>query len=155
MNRTVIIALISGLVALGGWFYMSASPETAIMLKPNDPLITERGAVVYRQHCADCHGANLEGQPDWRVRGDDGLLPAPPHDPSGHTWHHPDGDLFALTKLGIAKVTGNPAYQSAMPAYGNVLSDEEIIAVLSYIKSTWPTDIQAHHDRINARNAPQ
>jgi len=37
-----------------------------------------------------------------------------------------------------------------MPAYENVLSDEEIIAVLSYIKSTWPEEIiRIHNEQIN------
>lgn len=83
------------------------------------------------------------------------MLPAPPHDPSGHTWHHADADLFALTKYGIAAVIGQADYQSAMPAYEAILSDEDIIAVLSFIKSTWPKDIQKRHDLINGQAAQQ
>jgi hypothetical protein len=56
------------------------------------------GDKLYVQHCASCHGANLEGQPDWRKRLPNGRFPAPPHDATGHTWHHPDEVLFAVTK---------------------------------------------------------
>lgn len=94
-------------------------------------------------------GAKGEGQPNWRDQGPDGLLPAPPHDPSGHTWHHPDEQLFAITKHGLAKLIAQPDYRTAMPIYEGVLSDGEIVAVLSWIKAQWPPDVQRRHDEIN------
>ncbi|WP_353937965.1 cytochrome c [uncultured Sulfitobacter sp.] len=56
------------------------------------------GQQLYADNCASCHGASLEGQPDWRRRLDTGRMPAPPHDDSGHTWHHSDRMLFQITK---------------------------------------------------------
>jgi len=97
------------------------------------------GANVYAQHCAACHGAKLEGQPDWRRRLQNGRMPAPPHDESGHTWHHSDNVLFGITKRGLVPPYAPPEYQSDMPAFGNKLSDDEIWAVLAYIKSHWTT----------------
>lgn len=44
-----------------------------------------RGAMTYAEACASCHGADLEGQPEWHTRGPDGRLPAAPHDETGHT----------------------------------------------------------------------
>lgn len=96
----------------------------------------ERGKVVYAEQCSRCHGANLEGQPNWMERLPNGRLPAPPHDASGHTWHHSDAQLFKITKEGLAAIA--PGYQSDMPAFGALLSDDEIRAVLEFIKSTWP-----------------
>jgi mono/diheme cytochrome c family protein len=107
-------------------------------LRPDDPQVLRVGARIYAQQCAACHGAKGEGQPDWRDRGPDGLLPAPPHDASGHTWHHPDEQLFAITKQGLAQLINQPDYRTAMPIYGGVLSDDEIVAVLSWIKAQWP-----------------
>ncbi|MBC7952647.1 MAG: cytochrome c [Rhodospirillaceae bacterium] len=106
------------------------------------------GAQVYAGHCAECHGAKLEGEPDWRIRKPDGQLPAPPHDLSGHTWHHPDEQLFAITKHGMSRFA--PAdYKTAMPAFIGKLSDSQIRAVIAYIKSTWPEDIQRRQDALN------
>ena len=40
-------------------------------------------------------------------------------------------------------------YKVRMPIYDDVLKDEEIIAALSNIKSTWPDDVRQIHDKIN------
>ena len=92
---------------------------------------------------------NLEGQPNWRVRKANGRLPAPPHDETGHTWHHDDRTLFLLTKYGLARLTGQ-AVETDMPAYDGVLSDREILAVLAYIKSRWPENVRRRQAEITA-----
>jgi Cytochrome c, mono- and diheme variants len=94
------------------------------------------GRQVYVDYCASCHGANLEGQPNWKQRLPTGRLPAPPHDATGHTWHHSDRQLFRIVKEGPAAMM--PGYETDMPGFGAVLDDGEIAAVLDYIKSTWP-----------------
>ncbi len=108
------------------------------------------GRQVYDGYCAACHGVNLEGQANWRRRGADGLLPAPPHDAAGHTWHHPDEQLFAITKYGTAALAGAD-YKTAMIGFGDQLGDEEIGAVLDYITSRWPADIRRRQAEITAR----
>ena len=128
----LIVAIIAAL-----WF------EAKPFADPDDTQQVARGKSVYAQHCASCHGARLEGQQNWLDRLPDGRMPAPPHDASGHTWHHPDTVLFGITKHGL--VPGKyaaPGYQSDMPAFGGALSDEEIWAVLAYIKSAWPQDLR-------------
>lgn len=97
----------------------------------------ENGEALYAAHCASCHGASLEGEENWKSIGEDGLLPAPPHDATGHTWHHSDRLLFSITKEGSEVVIGN-GYKSNMPGFGSVLSDDEISDVLGFIKSSWP-----------------
>jgi len=95
------------------------------------------GAKVYAQHCASCHGAKLEGQPDWRRKLPNGRFPAPPHDDSGHTWHHPDEALLGITKHGLVPPYAPKDYENDMPAFADKLSDDEIRSVLAYIKSHW------------------
>jgi mono/diheme cytochrome c family protein len=99
------------------------------------------GERIYAQHCAACHGAKLEGQPNWRSCLANGRLPAPPHDESGHTWHHPDRLLFAITKEGMVPPHAPAGYESDMPAFRDKLSDEEIWAALAYIKSRWTSPV--------------
>ncbi|MGB0697303.1 MAG: c-type cytochrome [Rhodospirillaceae bacterium] len=134
-----------GLIGWWGW----------TQIGPSDPAPQRfdlaLGAEIYADQCAACHGVNLEGQtPDWRKRDADGRLPAPPHDETGHTWHHPTEQLFDLTKYGVAAFAPE-GYQSNMPAFEGVLSDMEIRTVLAFIKSQWPAEIQARHDQLDAR----
>lgn len=114
----------------------------------DDPAQVAAGASVYEAHCASCHGVRLEGQPNWRERRPDGKLPAPPHDASGHTWHHPDATLFEITKHGITAIAGAD-YATDMPAFKGRLADKEVWAVLAYIKSRWPEEIRRKHAAID------
>jgi len=124
-------------------------PAPTIRLYYDLEAVVAQGKTVYRSHCAACHGIHLEGQPNWHLRDAQGYLPAPPHDQTGHTWHHRDQLLFDLTKYGPAHITGDD-YKTRMPAFEAILSDDDIIAVLSYIKSTWPDEvIRIHNEQIN------
>ncbi len=102
------------------------------------------GSALYDQYCAACHGADLEGAPDWQRSGPDGRFPAPPHDETGHTWHHGDRMLFEYTRRGGQAYLDDlgVAFNSGMPGFGDVLSDGEIKAILAFIRSTWPARIQ-------------
>jgi mono/diheme cytochrome c family protein len=133
-ERLAILAAAMSLAAACG---ESPAPGDDPRADPRDAARVALGARVYAQHCAACHGAKLEGQPDWRKRLANGRLPAPPHDESGHTWHHPDRVLFALTRNGLVPPYAPKNYASDMPAFAGPLSDDEIWAVLAYLKSHW------------------
>jgi mono/diheme cytochrome c family protein len=111
----------------------------------SDPVkAAETGGVLYLRHCASCHGANLEGQPDWRRAKSDGTYPAPPHDADGHTWHHDDAMLRDYVTRGGQAVLDDMgvSFKSAMPGFGEVLSPTEIDAILGFIMSRWPDRIR-------------
>ncbi|WP_218820828.1 MULTISPECIES: c-type cytochrome [Paracoccaceae] len=114
--------------------------------------VIEQGRKIYADQCASCHGADLKGQPDWKTPLPSGRLPAPPHDASGHTWHHADDVLFRIVKDGTATVVGG-GYESDMPGFGAVMSDAEIEVVLHYIKSTWPERERRYQAEMSAREA--
>jgi mono/diheme cytochrome c family protein len=127
------VALATGLAACD-----PGQPGEDVRADPRNAARVAAGAKVYATHCAACHGAKLEGQPDWRNRLPNGRLPAPPHDESGHTWHHPDDVLFGITKHGLVPGQYAPEdYQSDMPAFAGKLTDDEIWAALAYIKTWW------------------
>lgn len=145
------VALTATLVTVG-----IASASWALWPKTGDgradadnPDQVAAGAVVYRDNCASCHGGNLEGQANWRVRKPDGRLPAPPHNKTGHTWHHPDKHLFRITKFGVKPPLAPQGYQSDMPTFEGVLQDEEIWAVLAFIKKSWPPRERDRQNRMN------
>ena len=112
------------------------------------------GQSLYANNCASCHGANLEGQPNWQSAGADGVLPAPPHDRTGHTWHHDDELLFEYTKLGGAaalEVRGVTGFNSGMPAFNETLTDDDVWDILAYIRLTWP---EREREAQASRNPP-
>ena len=110
--------------------------------------VIEQGRQIYADQCASCHGAQLEGQPDWKTPLPSGRLPAPPHDAGGHTWHHPDDILFRIVREGTAAIVGG-GYESDMPGFADLLSDAEIRAVLAYIKSTWPERERTYQENLS------
>lgn len=110
----------------------------------------EGGRAIYSARCASCHGANLEGQPNWQSAKDDGTYPTPPHDETGHTWHHGDAMLQDYIRRGGQAVLNDMDvdFTSGMPGFADVLTDAEIEAVLDYLRSTWPDRIRvAQTDR--------
>lgn len=145
MKKLVTIVGTGVLLALFSVFYIWtwAYKDTDGVAMPKDVDIVA-GKALYAETCAACHGVVLEGEENWRVPGEDGLLPAPPHDASGHTWHHGDKLLFDYTKLGGSAVLAaqNVEFNSGMPGFGDQLTDQEIWNILAYIKSTWPEEIQ-------------
>jgi len=148
-----VFAVAIGLFALfgpGGW--MGGSDEQGGGgVDTADTALVAQGRAVYADHCASCHGVKLEGQPDWRTRNPDGTMKAPPHDETGHTWHHPDRDMFNYTKNG-GQATAPPGFKSAMPGFAEALGDRDIWAVLSYIHSTWPAKVVERQQRINGQS---
>jgi S-disulfanyl-L-cysteine oxidoreductase SoxD len=149
-RRTILLGSLAVTLAVLGaaaaWVFVGRAQP--LRITTDDPAVLTAGAALYAEHCAACHGRDLEGEPDWRVRGSDGTLPAPPHDASGHTWHHSDADLFAMTRHGIEPFA--PAgYRSTMPAFDGILDDAEIRAILAHIKSQWPAEVRRLQERLN------
>lgn len=143
----IILITLAGLT--GGTLLAACgkSPQEALVIINNtpvppipklDPVRIARGADLYAQYCANCHGVNLEGAPDWKIPLPDGSLPPPPQDSSGHTWHHPDALLISIIAEG-----GDPIYNSKMPAFGDRLSRDEIDAILDFLKSRWGIEERA------------
>lgn len=128
--------------------YMALTAAAPVAIPYDSPRHVRAGAAVYAEHCAACHGAQLEGQPDWQNPDDEGYMPAPPQDGSGHTHDHPDVILFNTVKFG-PETTVCTDRQSRMGGYADILSDDQIRSVLAYIKSSWPEDLIRKHNRVN------
>ena len=140
--------VVAATAAIAGWLSVGQ------VARASDDLA--QGAALYAEHCASCHGAELEGAPDWRRRGADGLYPAPPHDETGHTWHHGDRLLFDYTKLGgeaTLAMRGVSDFESSMPGFGHLLTDDQIRDVLAFIKSTWPELMRSHQEDMTRQEA--
>ena len=125
-----------------------AAPET-------DPALQRVGRAIYQTHCSSCHGERGEGAADWKRPGPDGIYPAPPHDSTGHTWHHADGLLYRIVSSGTARAVNDTASRSryGMPPFDSTLSPREIQVVISYLKAGW-TPAQRRHQIEASREDP-
>ncbi|WP_397474987.1 c-type cytochrome [Pusillimonas sp.] len=146
---SVVGFAVVGIIAI--YYSLLRSPDPAF-IDPADKHLVMQGKVVYAKNCAVCHGGALEGQPNWRERMPNGRLPAPPHDKTGHTWHHPDAMLIDMVKNSLVPGRTAPrGYDTDMPAYRDILTDEETIAVLAYIKSSWPPKVLEAQKEVTLR----
>ena len=143
MDSSDVLAVGAGLVLAGAGAIAALAQQAAsdgasmeVLGQVVNAETLQLGKELYAETCSSCHGANLEGQPDWKRRLDNGRMPAPPHDALGHTWHHSDQDLLVIVRDGLGAIV--PGYESDMPAFGDTLTDEDIGAILAFIKSTWP-----------------
>jgi mono/diheme cytochrome c family protein len=156
LGTKVFIGAVAAAVLGVAWTVANQRRPASEQLAPADAATLALGKKLYDAHCAACHGKDLEGEPNWREKKPSGRMPAPPHDDSGHTWHHPDGVLFGITKEGL--VPGKyapPGYQSDMPGFAGTLPDEEIRAVLAFIASHWSERAREHQARITREATPR
>lgn len=140
LSTSYWIAIFVGIVLLFAWG--ASRRDAGVELTSAEVEELAIGQQVYAENCATCHGEKLEGQPNWKLPKDDGTMQAPPHDEDGHTWHHNDAYLLDRIRYGTQSLDAFTQSQSNMPAYDTILTDQEIVSVLAYIKSTWSPRIQ-------------
>lgn len=133
---------------------LGQSPPAMVAAPPAtlDPDEVAVGRQVYLQNCAACHGANAQGAPDWTKPDARGNLPPPPHDDTGHTWRHGDAELAGIIRNGQRDVF-NKTPELTMPAFEGRLGDEEIEAVIAYLKSLWTPEQRRFQEGQNRRPA--
>ena len=135
------IAIVGGaafLMAAVAFLRWESEPRS---IKSGNPIQLSEGRELYSRYCITCHGQNMEGERGWPARKPSGHSFAPPLDSSGHVANHSDDQLFEMISSGIAG--------SDMPAFGGALTDDQIEAVLAFIKSNWPEDLRTHQERLS------
>lgn len=112
-----------------------ASERTAVE-RWYDPEQLMLGREVFTQNCALCHGDQAQGLVgDWREKLDDGSFPPPPLNGSAHAWHHPQEILLRVIDYGGEAMGGK------MPAFIDVLEQDEKLAAIAYFQSFWDDEI--------------
>jgi len=101
------------------------------------------GSQLFQQHCAECHGANAEGTREWKKTDASGHYPPPPLNGSAHAWHHSIPQLARSIKQGGQQLGG------VMPGFDDKLDDQQILALIAFFQSKWPTEI---YDRWHNRH---
>ncbi|BAS67367.1 c-type cytochrome [Bathymodiolus septemdierum thioautotrophic gill symbiont] len=125
------IAIVSSVLFLAGCFDSGDAEAKNVAL----------GKVVFDKNCASCHGKAAVGlTKNWKQVLPNGKYPAPPLNGSAHAWHHSPKLLLSTINNGGAKLGG------WMPGFKGKLSEDEKQAILDYLHSLWPKDIQQKYD---------
>ncbi|HEV3091917.1 MAG TPA: cytochrome c [Candidatus Cybelea sp.] len=126
MKRLLCAFCIAALAACAKGGSSSASATAAAVAK--NPASASDGATVYVANCSSCHQPN--------GRGVAGAFPPLAGNP---TVNGNPIAVIAIVKNGLEGrlvVDGN-AYSGIMPSWKHEISDEQIAAVISYIRSSW------------------
>ena len=149
-RRTALLALLLLVVGGGaGAAYWSVQDDAVIPGDASDLDQVAFGSRIYDRICANCHGAELDGQFGWEQPLKDGTRLAPAHSTEGKTWRRADETLFEVVTLG-GETLKPDGTKSRMPGFGEKLTEDEIWAVIAFIKSTWPTDLQEAQQNASA-----
>ncbi len=93
-----------------------------------DPAMLERGGVIYRKHCADCHGDDGKGTP--------GSWPALAGNRAANMDSVANPIRLVLSGGYPPSTAGNPR-PYGMPPFAQTLNDAEVAAVLTYVRASW------------------
>ena len=126
----ILVSMLLASVFLG-----CSEESSAPGVRSADPAQLRRGAQIFAQNCAVCHGERAQGAENWRKRDAQGRFPPPPLNGTAHAWHHPYAQLRDIIENGTAAQGGN------MPAWSETLSDAEIDAVIAWFQSLWPEEV--------------
>jgi mono/diheme cytochrome c family protein len=113
--------------------YLKSLPQTATDTDPREvprpsTLVLERGGKLYKDHCASCHGDKGQGVPD-------------AYPPLAGNRAVMQGETSNLVQVvlhgGFPPATRGQPRPFGMPPFATVLSDADVAAVITYIRSSW------------------
>lgn len=131
ITKSLTLLLILGLTAYGTRFALGDSEPPSAPSSTNHPalaILDEDGAEIYMTRCMSCHQMNGRGVP--------GVFPPL----NGTEWVNGDkGRLIRITLHGLTGEisVGDETYSGAMPPWKSFLDDEQMSAVLTYVRSSW------------------
>lgn len=118
-----------------------------IIEEPASLTALNRGARLFEQHCAQCHGPEAQGHPDWQ---NPKVVAAPPLNGTGNEWKRSRAQLVAVIKNG-AKRGNTPV----MPAWNGRLSEQEIDEIIAWFQALWPPETYATWRKANPAAVPR
>ncbi len=113
------------------------APAAVESVRSLDPALLARGAQLFGEHCALCHGPRAQGHPDWQTPGDGSFAAAPPLDGTGNDWKRSRAQLAHTIMQGAQGKDG----AEIMPAWKGRLSERDVDAVVAWLQSLWAPDV--------------
>ena len=128
MRIVVALAFLAAVAGCAGSSNSASTAASASAAALKNPASASDGATVYLTDCSSCHQTNGQG-----VSG-----AFPPLAGNAVVTGNPLA-VIAIVKNGLeGRVTVNgAAYSGIMPSWKGQISDDQIAAVISYIRSSW------------------
>lgn len=152
MRKIWLLLLLTLSVACSQESDQATSPVPAVAVRHFDPDSIARGAKLFDAHCAQCHGPQAQGHPDWQTPSDGSFAAAPPLNGTGHDWQRSRAELAAVIKSGVRRKTDKV---DVMPGWKGRLSDRDIEDVINWMQSLWPPEVYETWNRTQAGIAPK
>jgi mono/diheme cytochrome c family protein len=126
LNDTDVRAMAVYLKSLG----QGQSPNAAVadMPAPESSLLLHFGQTVYEAHCTSCHGSDGRGMPP--------QYPPLAGNPSIQM-QSPVNPIRMVLNGGLPPGTHDDPQPYGMPPFAQSLSDDEVAAVVTYIRAAW------------------
>jgi mono/diheme cytochrome c family protein len=94
-----------------------------------------RGARLFQEKCAQCHGPDAQGHPDWERGRKEGFAAAPPLNGTGTDIILSKAKMMEIIRNGV-KQKGVPV----MPAWAGRVSSQDVEDVITWYQALWPAD---------------
>jgi mono/diheme cytochrome c family protein len=114
----------------------AAAPAVAVQHFSPDSVA--RGAVLFAERCAQCHGPQGQGHPDWQTPSNGQFAAAPPLNGTGNDWKRTRAELAAVIRHGVRRKSDNA---EIMPMWQGRLDERDIEDVINWMQSLWPAEV--------------
>ena len=104
-----------------------------------------QGARVYQEHCAQCHGPDAQGHPDWQ---NPKVPAAPPLNGTGNEWKRTKAELVNTILNGAVRDGA-----SVMPAWKGRLTQQEVEDIVAWFQALWPVEVYEKWHKANVAAA--
>ena len=108
-----------------------------------------RGAAVFQRNCAECHGPEAQGHPDWGSTATGqkkAYVVAPPLNGAGVTWKRSRQDIKNIIKQGVIKEN-----VPVMPAWKGRVDEQELDDVVTWFQALWPPEVYNRWQKAQAQ----
>ncbi len=130
-----------------------AAPATAPLGAPQfEQASIARGAALFGQHCAQCHGPQAQGHPDWQTPSDGKFAAAPPLNGTGNDWKRSRAELAAVIVGGARRASDKV---EVMPAWKGRMNERDVEDLLNWLQSLWPPEVYDAWSKAQAASAPK